>query len=208
MKVLRRDSEAGRSDVRGGGFTIVEVVVAIGIFAVAVLPLIALMAMGVQSNQESAERSRAAMIAESIFSELRQSSSATGPIVRVRSDGSPKNQYWGTPGSLSAIPGREVYLAYDADGEVVNEYGAGRYGTGDPSAPMEVTAIVKVAFEDAESGGKLYKDAGSEIEESKGLIKVEVSVEYPVVAAAESRRAYTFVAYMNLTDTAALSGST
>jgi prepilin-type N-terminal cleavage/methylation domain-containing protein len=204
MKKVSKENRTGRAAEMRGGFTLVEVVVAIGILAVAVLPLIALMAIGVQANRESAERSRAALIAESIFSELRQSSAESGPIVRLKSDGPPDGQYWKGAGSLASLPGKAVYLAYDREGQVVNEYGEGTYGQGDPSAPLEVTSMVKVSFEDAASGGKLYGGAGSTIEESKGLIKVVVSVEYPVVARAESRLAYPFTTYMNLTNRAAV----
>jgi general secretion pathway protein I len=114
-----------RAEARG--FTLVEVVVAIGILAVAVLPLIALMALGVQTNRESAQRSRAALMAESIFSELRQSSAETGAIVRVRSDGALDGQYWNAPKTAGALAGKAVYLAYDQDGQVVQEYGQGAY---------------------------------------------------------------------------------
>ena len=88
------------------GFTLVEVVVAIGIVATAVLPLIALMALGVKANRESGERSRAALIAESIFAELRQSSVDSGPIVRVKPDGPADEQYWGCAGDAGEPAGQ------------------------------------------------------------------------------------------------------
>ena len=61
--------------------------------------------------------------------------------------------------------------------------------------------MVMVSFEKASSGGgKLYRDAGPGIVESEGLIKVVVSVEYPVLGRADNRFVYRFVSYMNLTD--------
>lgn len=82
----RRQTEAvacaratgGRFRLLAQGFSLVEVVLAIGVVSFALLSIMALLPLGLKTNRISAEESRAANILTAVEGDLRNSSAGTG----------------------------------------------------------------------------------------------------------------------------------
>jgi type II secretory pathway pseudopilin PulG len=94
-RAVARKSESGgrRAEVGGrgtgdrgqdaeGGFSLVEVTVAIGIFAFVVVGVLGLLPTAMKLRAESAQETRAVMIAQEMFSSVYSSSSITNVILR------------------------------------------------------------------------------------------------------------------------------
>ena len=92
---LRRSSERGNRGFGGvrEAFSLIEVVVAVGIVAVAIIPLIGLLSVGADTQREANLESRAVLVAESILANLKRSNSVSGLIVRVGSTGVPDKDF-------------------------------------------------------------------------------------------------------------------
>jgi len=79
---MRRVRGAGRRDWGAAGFSLVEVTVAIGIFAFVVVGVLGLLPAGMKMQAESAQETRALLIAQEMFSAVRAAPSITNVILR------------------------------------------------------------------------------------------------------------------------------
>jgi len=99
----RRAQSANRS-----AFTILEVLMAIGILALSITAVLFLFAMGMRSHQRALNRSRAAMLAETVVNELQArfdpAFDATKPIVNATHPDFPGFHY--------SVDFTEVYTGY------------------------------------------------------------------------------------------------
>jgi type II secretory pathway pseudopilin PulG len=98
-------------------FSLTEVVIAMGVAAVAFTSIIALFPLGLNMSKESYEATQAALIAQSILADLRdQNSSTSGKLIQKSGDNAMMNANYeiipmtGTSGPLAD---RYIYLAYD-----------------------------------------------------------------------------------------------
>ena len=71
-----------RPPVRPDGFSLVEVTVAIGIFAFVIVGIIGLFPTALKIRAESALETRSSMIAQQLFSQVRSSTSISNVVVR------------------------------------------------------------------------------------------------------------------------------
>lgn len=124
MKAPRHPPSRLRALVCSAGFSLVEVTVAIGIFAFVVVAVVGLFPAAMKMRSESALETRAAMIAQELFAAVRQAPDF--PFVfGVRAGpgfAGPHNNYlepWSSPrGEDISQPGQPVIVGYPANTSV------------------------------------------------------------------------------------------
>lgn len=187
--------------------TLVEVVVTIGIIATTLLPLLAMMALSVDTQTESNEESVAMLISQSIFAELRKPveiEGASSLLVRTSSvydptlvSGDPKSDpnidYTTVPlsGTTEVIYGKkapEDGVVYIDEGviplsDMVTDTGSYTNGSANENS-THMVAIKRTLI----AGTTYYPD----------MYRVEVSIEAPAVASAINRKKYVYSSMMTL----------
>ena len=97
-------------------FSLTEVVIAMGVAAVAFTSIIALFPLGLNMSKESYEATQAALIAQSIMADLSdQTSSTQGKVIqKTGSNNMDSNNYVVIPMTgTTSLADRDIYLAYD-----------------------------------------------------------------------------------------------
>jgi len=199
------------------GFTLVEVLLTIGIITVGMLPLLALLALAVDEQGGANHETIAAIIAQGIFADLQTSATAQGDggniLYRKSSDydlGNPAsdpNADFALHPIDPAAPAGAIDVLYglsesgtgaaDSTYTPIGELPAAIYAAGTDAAGG--THIVRIHYEEktlthqnlaaAVAGDQVFKPQ---------LYEVTVRVEYPAQAAEENRRALVFRAYLRL----------
>ena len=108
MNMLSRDlrKKGGRKPRAGGGFALLEVLVALLLFSFGILGLLGLQARAVSSESDAQDRNRAALIADRCASQMQlQASSLT--MANGADAGSPRSQA-GSPTSMRASLGNPL----------------------------------------------------------------------------------------------------
>jgi len=119
-------------------FTLVEVVIALGVTTFCIMVLLALLPVAVSTAQKSRGETRAAYLAEQIVSDLRSSSFANATIVSL------------TNGTLATLPAfglatNSTYcVACDGANDVLATAAASQYASGDTSAGVDYLVQVTV----------------------------------------------------------------
>jgi len=158
------------------GFSLVEVVLALGVIAFAVVGIMGLFAVAMKSAQESQRETRATLIAQQIFSDLRLSGGTNRMLVRGPS---PTNSSWIVTNFSLAADGNTAFLAYDLAGNGLTNSLASANPVPDASAIFVATIAV-----DTNTG-------------ASNLSHVQVTVETPAAAPSANRSKFTFVTLMN-----------
>lgn len=109
------------------GFSLVEVTVAIGIFAFVAVGVLGLLPAALKQRADSSREMRAVMIAEELFSCLKASPSITNVILR---DG--PGLSWGNNVSLNLAAGSNVVIGYPAQTSVPWFLWGSSRGVGNP----------------------------------------------------------------------------
>ena len=112
------------------GFTLIEVSLALSIFAFSMVSILALFPIGLQSAEEAQEVSRASQIASAVASELRAT-----PYVRA-SVSTPEGA-----ATLDMSADAVAYLLYDGDGHPIRPATPGDYFSG---SQQEATFVARV----------------------------------------------------------------
>jgi len=97
-------------------FSLTEVVIALGVAAVAFTSIIALFPLGLNMSKESYEATQAALIAQTIIADLRdQVSSSSGKLIQKNGSKAMKTENYETIPMTASSGGtdRYIYLAYD-----------------------------------------------------------------------------------------------
>ena len=97
------------------GFSLVEVVIALGIVSFAVLAIVGMMPMALKSAQESMRETDSTLIAQRIFSELRTGSGGNRSVSKDTNTG--PNSF--TNISLTSHNSTNNFLAFKEDGRVL-----------------------------------------------------------------------------------------
>lgn len=171
---MKRDPvQTGRS-----GFSLMEVVIAVGVLAVAIPVIMAALVAGARGSRVATDETQAALITRSVMQELRAARNGRGALVE---------------GALSwpdfPADGERLVFSVDADGRLTALLGGGVYESGvrDRVARYLVSA----------SGARhpLAGRPGPDV-----LSRVVVSVETPPGAGPEDRRKYEYVRLMHRDD--------
>ena len=198
----------------GSAFSLTEVVIAMGVAAVAFTSIIALFPLGLNMSKDSYDETQAALIAQTILSDLKDQQTGSKNKRYTAAAGSPYSykliqiagnvdpqivaaNYLGI--DLRLLTQQNVYLAYDAQSRkdtdtnsqpiilrpCTNSFNA-IPGWYDGSKPSNgLAAVVKVTFAPTFTI--------TDIKSSNGLVRVDISIETPGSAKPENRtvRLYT-----------------
>ena len=225
MKLLSQ-LERFKEKRKSGGFTLVEVVVALGITVTGMLPLLALLILAMEESNDSKEESLAAHISDGIYSNLRHSAGwlgGTGGILIQTSSNyleATKNPGTGSGSGLGPDPdddfdfhsfdslgtSAEFYISYGYDSSAAQDSGLAGVR---PIKALSAAEYAQGFFSDDNTmtASHMVKVSLEESTLNNGnglyepvLFLVEVSVEWPSVAKEEDRNSYVFSTHLNLTD--------
>ena len=178
------------------GFSLTEVVIALGIFAVSMVGVIALFPVASSAGRESSEETQAAILAQTIFSDLRSSTQAKGKSAGwiVRGPDTFNANQWIRPISLTT--GSTNYVGYDLIPRVNS---SGPNGTGMIGQQICLKAINQnlsaTAFSNAITVSNAIfaaQIAVNPVPGLTGLAQVNVSVQTPANVVLTNRRSYVF----------------
>ncbi len=181
---------------RGAAFSLTEVVIALGIFAVSMVGVLALFPVASSAGRESSEETQAAILAQTIFSDLRSSTQAKGKSAGwiVRGPNTFSSVQWITPVSL--IANSTNYVAYDLIPRVNS---SGPDGTGMIGQPICLKAINQNLSASSFSNAITVSNAifaaqiaVNPVPSQTGLAQVTVTVETPANVVRFNRRSYVF----------------
>jgi len=169
---------------RKDGFSLVEVVLALGIVAFAVVAILGMFPVALGAAKDSLSETHAAMIAQLIVGQLR-SQPASGATFAVAPDPTT------TSGSyvLNLANTQTVYAVYDENGQPVGRVAMGQFTT--PSG-LNATQKAQCAYM-----VRLTVDADKP---AVGFSQITVDVTYPGMAPAASRKTSSFVTLARNTD--------
>jgi len=196
-------------------FSLTEVVIAMGVAAVAFTSIIALFPLGLNMSKESYEATQAALIAQTILADLRdmgsKSGSAGGKIIQITGTNSLNaNNYTTIPMKYDrgASADRYVYLAYDqqvrsdsSNSPIMLRPSTSLVSMNGPADPKWFTdgtngpvLLVKVSIKHAFLlGGPASQNNSSNPQ------RVDVTVESPASAPATNRVQYVFTGIIHQT---------
>jgi hypothetical protein len=155
-----------------------EVVISVGVLAVVVPVVLAMIIAGGESSRIAGDETRAALIARSVVEEIRAARDGGGLVLK-------------DPLAWPKFPAgaERLVLAVDADGKIVTELGAEEYESGERDGELRYLVSAK---------GEWHRPDG--LPDSEVLSRVEVSVETPPAAKAEDRRKFVFVQLLHRDD--------
>jgi len=177
------------------GFSLAETVIAVGIVAAALLPLVALLGTTTRSELTSSDRMSAALIAEAVFEELAASASDPALFIHSSEGTGGLNRMKVFSGGMA---GGEavIYLAGGVEGGVIEAVDEGIYESGYSTAgvvaPGELPGTLLRLELTSEDGGEAGTPGGG------GLIRVRLSVEHPAGAGRSDRQKEVFETFLNL----------
>jgi type II secretory pathway pseudopilin PulG len=168
-------------------FSLIEIVLAVGVISFALVGILGLFPVALQTATSSQRETQAALIARSIFSDLESETGAKRYVFIGKDTTDISEAGSGKDSDRDKIPvnlteGKKYYLAYDESGlPLSDKIGAGEYASG--MAKAGFLAEVSVVAPTDPPG--------------IGLTQVEVTVSAPGVAAAARRIPYPFVSVLN-----------
>jgi len=148
-------------------FSLVEVTIAIGIFAFVIVGIVGLFPVGVRQREDSALETRAVMISRQIFESIEAAGNLTNVNLAVGEDER-------VAVDLVAQP---LVLGYEVDGTAPGVNFQGDIDKWD-SGYVEQDVTTKSLVSTTNLGGQLYR--------------VDVQVGYPAILPADKRRVYSF----------------
>lgn len=162
LRTLRRLRYSQRA------FSLVEIALALGVVGFALVAILGMVPVAVESARESRAETRATFIARSLIETLQSGDKSTAIIEP-------------SPGSFSAIPLPPTTIisrdfAFDTEGVLLGEATAYDYATGG-NAPAQAVFIARLTL----------------TPQTNKTVHLECSVEKPATAAAAHRKAYSFV---------------
>lgn len=155
------------------GFSLVEITIALGIVAFALVAIMGLFPVAMKNATESQVETRATFIAQSIFSDLEAGPSATNTFLATGPD-------WSNSGSRQVVnlsANGTYYVAYSEEGKPIGAPTAAAFDTGGGG---NYGARVMIARDSVITN----------------LSRVEVQVESPLSAPTNGRTKFSFVTLM------------
>jgi len=181
---------------REAAFSLTEVVIALGIFAISMVGVLALFPVASATGRESSEETQAAILAETIISDLRTSTSAKGKAGGwiVRGPNTFNASQWLRPVTLTNVSTN--FVVYDL---VPRVNSSGPDGVGMIGQPVALKAIFtnlsSATYSNAINSTSAVFGSRISVEpltNLPGLALVTVTVDSPVSANFTNRRSYSF----------------
>ena len=131
FRTLRSSARFTETEQSRAAFSLTEVVIAMGVAAVAFTSIIALFPLGLNMSKESYEETQAALLAQTILSDLRDKVSGTSTdfrLIQIGPDNSPtngitKNNYIAVDTSTTYLAPITCYVAYNQESRTDTLYG-------------------------------------------------------------------------------------
>lgn len=164
------------NSVKKSAFSLVEVAIALGIISFALIAIMGLFPVAMKSAQESQRETRATMIAQQIFSDLRTTTGTNRMLVRGPSATDPNNVFT----NFNLATSGSTNLAYDQNGVGLTDVvTSANFANGFPAATFlaNITATPSTNI--------------------PNLARVQATIEAPAAAPTASRSRYIFVTLMN-----------
>lgn len=159
-------------------FSLVEIVIALGVVSFAIMGIVGLFPVAMRSAQESQNETRAAVIAQQIFSDLK-SFSGTNTFL-VRGPSATNSAYLITGINLAAS--NNYYLAYDIQGNGLSDVlNASLYTNSYTLSGAAYLASVQLSPDTP----------------TNGICRIQATVETPAAAPSSRRQKYVFVSLLN-----------
>ena len=172
-------------------FSLTEVVIALGIFAVSMVGVLALFPVASSAGRESSEETQAAIIAQTVIGDLRASSSALGATNGWLVNG---NNTFGTfikPINLNQT--NNYAIAYNIKLRDLQDSGGGAPQIGPPIA-LKALATVTGYSNAVNTAGAIYLSLIQirPVATLPGLASVQVEISTPANVNLSNRRVYSF----------------
>jgi prepilin-type N-terminal cleavage/methylation domain-containing protein len=158
------------------GFSLVEVVVSLGIIAFAVIAIYGLFPVGYRAGLDSRRETQATYIAEQLIGDLRAASSATAPILYGTDPASPKTF------SIDLRTAGTYYLAADSGNVLIGPSTSGNYENSTQTPNVSYLTSIKI---DPNTG-------------FDNLTRVEVEVSAPAEAPLKNRSRFGIVTFIGI----------
>ena len=204
FRTLRSSARFTETEQSRAAFSLTEVVIAMGVAAVAFTSIIALFPLGLNMSKESYEATQAALLTQSILADLRdQGSSSSGKLIQKGgSNAMNSNNYDTIPLSASTASGdRYIYLAYDQKIRTDSSNSpvmlrpmtssVSLTGPAEPNwfktnPPAGALLLAKVSLK------QTFKFVSPSSRSGGYLQRVDVTIESPATASPSNRVQYTF----------------
>jgi type II secretory pathway pseudopilin PulG len=153
---------------------LIEVVLALGVIAFALVGIMGLFPVAMKSAQESQRETRATLIAQQIFSDLRTGTSSNRFVI------SGSNNATDTV-NLAPSGTTPLFLAFNTNGMPVKSLSGGTFSNSYSDITVPFLASITV---DTNTG-------------MSNLSRIQATIEAPAAAPSTNRSKYTFVTLMN-----------
>lgn len=163
---------------RSSGFSLIEVVLALGVIAFALVGIMGLFPVAMKSAQESQRETRAAQIARQIFDDLQSLPGTNTALVRGMSITNVADRITG----INLANGSTNILGYDDQGNgLTANIPASQFD--DPIGGTNISYVAKVEILPNSSPSRISR--------------VQVNIEVPAFAPSSGRSKFTFVTQMD-----------
>ncbi len=159
-----------------GGFSLIEIALALGVVAIALVAILGLLPVALDAAQESRNQARATFISQLVFGDLRSGVYTNAPVTTVLEANGTQTQ---AALDLSTNATHSFYVAYDESGRPMANLTSAQFALG-----FGGSAARPAAF--------LAQITGGPHDSIPNLARLEASVEQPAQAADANRRRYYF----------------
>jgi|GEM_PF-3200376 len=165
---------SGVTGRRGHGFTLTEVVFAVGLLALALVPLFSLLPLALQHTADGKNQTRAALLAQSLFSELKCSPDNNLFLLL------PSRGAWtpSAPLNLLSPETETLCVAYDAEETALG-------------------SVADPAYQQGLAGAAFFATVSCRFDTISGLGKMTLAIEWPAAAPLGNRHRQIFITWMN-----------
>lgn len=176
---------------RGAGFSLTEVVIALGIFAVSMVGILALFPVASSAGRESSEETQAAIIAQTVLGDLRASAGALGQTNGWMVVG--PNTFGQLTNGINLNQASDIAIAYDITLRNLTNSGGGAPQIGPPIG-LKALTLVQNYSNAVTVPGAIYLSLARirPLATLPGLAAVSVEVSTPANVALTNRRVYSF----------------
>lgn len=178
------------------GFTLVELVIAIGIFSFAIVGVLGLFPVAMQTTADAQNIMLASQIVRSVMTDLRGNMTETAgtnwstAITPPATSGNNPNMTGLTlPLDTASTSATSAYAVFDDSGRIVRAVTSGNYTNGYTPPAANITDPISAFMVRVES----FPVPSIIVGEPPSLSRVEVSIEYPAGGAADSRKKQEFI---------------
>ncbi len=162
------------------GFSLIEVVIAIGIISFALVGILGLFPVAMDAATKSQQETQAALIARTLYTDINATTGTKRFLITKAHAGGAVDKV-----DVDMTRAGDYYLSYDTEGVTGGTISAGEYTSGKPGAAY--VARLKVLPLPATTPGLNLQD---------GLSQITVTVETPAAAQRAKRQSYLFASMM------------